>query len=197
MKAIKFCSANNWLLAIRNSSGLNQEQMAGRLGIKRTAYAMAELGKRSLPTAALLTVIELEKGLVTQSEPNLYDQLHPAEQSCLQPCRLSYASLFSRSAVCTQKSKLQSRLHAMKQQYIKTRKLLAGIENAISACTDEAALHKWRHHQELVIKTLQRCSLPEQILLQCRIGILEAEAEFYKTTEEKMKATLPGYFLED
>ncbi|MFN0050092.1 MAG: helix-turn-helix domain-containing protein [Cytophagales bacterium] len=45
---------------IRLQLGLSQRQMANLLGIPRSVCAMAETGKRSLPTAVLLKLSEME-----------------------------------------------------------------------------------------------------------------------------------------
>jgi transcriptional regulator with XRE-family HTH domain len=46
---------------IRIGLNLSQEEFAQKLGVSRSQVSMAESGKRSLPTAALLKLVELLK----------------------------------------------------------------------------------------------------------------------------------------
>ncbi len=52
------------LVTVRIRLGLSQNQMAEKLGVSKATISMAECGQRTLPTAALLRLVELELKMV-------------------------------------------------------------------------------------------------------------------------------------
>lgn len=197
MKTVRLKKTDNWLLSLRQRLGLSQERMARQLKMSETAFRMAEQGRRSLPTMALIQLVQLEVKLgETGALPP--EGPHPAEQESLSKCRQSYASLFAKEAQCRLRSrKLFTKLDMMQKLYGKTREWLQVIENAMEEnAEDPSMVEWWRRQQQSAIRTLNRCSLPAQVLLQSRISLLNAETELYKNMQEQLKQDLPEFFLE-
>ncbi|MFN8247674.1 MAG: helix-turn-helix transcriptional regulator [Ferruginibacter sp.] len=61
MKTIKLKKKKSGIEELRSKLGLSQEKFAEKLGISRSLVNMAENGRRTLPTHALLKFIQLEK----------------------------------------------------------------------------------------------------------------------------------------
>jgi transcriptional regulator with XRE-family HTH domain len=197
MKTVKRHTGNNWLLAIRTRLGLSQERMAEHIKISPTSFRMAEQGRRTLPTTALLQLIQLDMKLPAEPLKQEHTDLHPAEQNSLSECRRRYYFLFARESACRRKCcTMETRLKAMKILYQKTREWLHVIERSLEENRHDArAMQCWTKQQQQVIKTLSRCSLPEQVFMQSRITLLNAEAELYNNMQEQLKKELPDFFL--
>ncbi len=61
MKAVKFEKDINGFTGIRKRLGYSQQELAKQLGVGRSLLSMVELGRRSLPVAALQKLAALEK----------------------------------------------------------------------------------------------------------------------------------------
>jgi transcriptional regulator with XRE-family HTH domain len=199
MKINKRYTGNEWMRNIRKRLGLSQEQMAGQLKLGPTSYKMTEQGRRTLPTNALLELIQLEVKIKAALPPDMQVEPHPEEQDSLRECRRRFYHLFTQESACRIKlSRLDTQWKMMRGLYQKTREWLNVTEQYIEESGDDAAgAERWKKQRQGALKTLSRCSLSAQVLLQSRITLLNAEAELYKNVQEQLKKELPDFFLRD
>lgn len=195
MKAFKQARNNSPLSATRKKFGLSQHELADQLGVDRSTISLVELNKRSLPTAALIKLAELE---MTEPGQPLNQQPEPApEQDDLAGPALDFwnrycKKLLMREQVCKQHSNLlHIRLCSMISHYHKTNAWL----NAIDAAA-EARENAWVKRQRLVaLRRLSKCGLPAQYLLRCRITLLEAESELNRNAYQQCQDDYSTLFL--
>ncbi len=199
MKIVKNKSLNSGLVAIRKRLGLSQEQLGAHLKLSRSTIKLAEQGQRSLPTAALLQVAQLEIKLATEPQAEKHELPHPAEKSSLEDCKRRYALLFAREAKCRlQRRKLEAKQRVLSVLYQKTREWLKVIEDSMKENRhDPTVVQWWKRQQQSAVKTLNSCSLPVQILLRSKMTLLEAEAGLYREMQERLKQELPSYFIKE
>lgn len=195
MKIVKRQNTKNGLAAIRQRLGLSQQQLADHLGINCSTVKLAEQGKRSLQTAALLKVADLEIMLASQPQKEQHEKIHAAEYALVAQCKRSYDGLFARESCCHINSlKLKARLRVMINLYNKTREWLHVIETAIHNMGEARNVEQgWEKQKKAAIKTLNRCGLPMQVLLKAKIAVLEAEANLYKIMKQQLMNELPEF----
>lgn len=91
-------NANEIIQTVRLTLGLSQDQMAGLLRLNRGFYSMAEIGKRELPTAAFIKVMQIF---------NTLTPMEPAKSSIAEQDNEPYAELLyklrERSKKCMRK----------------------------------------------------------------------------------------------
>jgi transcriptional regulator with XRE-family HTH domain len=153
----------------RQILGLSQQQMAIYLDVTRTLLSMAEQGRRSLPTAAVLKLAMLETSL---------------------QCNVQYrAASFQKQAA---KDTAHIRAHAKKclqraaLEKAKLQKLTAGYQQCVQALMAIGyLLQKQPTKKEglllavleaKALKKMDRCGYTAQVVLQLRIAALEHEA---------------------
>lgn len=196
MKIVKRLSG---LAAIRRRLGLNQEQLANQLHVHRSTIKLVEQGKRSLPTAALMLVANMEILLDSETQHTKYETIHPAEHNAVTTFRMSYDMLFARGSKCRLNSyELAKKLEMMTGLYQKTRAWLTVIELSVKENhPDQITAESWKKQQQHAFKTLNKCALPMQVLLKCRIAILDAEAELYNNIKQQLNIELHEFFNVD
>jgi transcriptional regulator with XRE-family HTH domain len=185
------------LAALRKRIGLNQEQLAELLNLHRSTINMAELGERTLPTAALLMLANLEI-MLSKTVDHTYMDMHPAEQPGMEIFGRHHDQLFERESICTfNRRKMEKKLTMKIALYQSTRDRLHFIETAMQQnSNDGQTVQFWKGLQETAIQVLNTCGLALQALLRCRIAILDAEAELYKNMKLHQKKNLPGFFFQ-
>jgi transcriptional regulator with XRE-family HTH domain len=195
MKAFKRKN-DSLLFPLRKQLGLSQEQMAGHIGMGYTAYKMAEQGRRPVPVAVLMQVTGLELKLKEQVEQPVSGKPHPLEARFITRYRRDFQWLFTRELVRRkQVLSLQLRLEQLQCHYKKCREWLAVLDDAAKEpANDGCAAHHWKKQQQAAIKKLERCAMPVQLLLKLRIELLVAEANLYRSMQEKLRKELPEFF---
>lgn len=181
---MKFKSLKNDHYALlRQKLGLSQTQLAEQLGISKAAISMVESGRRSLPTTALLKLVELEKkmnaaleaGPVTGTETNTdlpaeataeFSQLH--QQQCDE-----------------QLHKLTPKLEAMETRYKKLQAQLQLMDKMLEkepAGPGNSLLMSLEINRNRILSKMSGCNPKEQALLRNKIALLKAEANMNRNS---------------
>ena len=199
MKIVKQQNGLSGLTAIRSRLGITQEQLASQLHVHPSTIKLVEQGKRKLPTAALLLAANMDILLNSQTQYMKYETVHPAEHCAVTAFGGNYEMLFTRGSKCRLISyELSKKLEITKGLYQKTREWLKVIELYIQENTgDQAAATSWKKQQEDAFKTLNKCAIPVQVLLTCRIAILDAEAELYTNMKQQLNKELPDFNVDN
>jgi transcriptional regulator with XRE-family HTH domain len=163
---------------IREELGMSQELMAGFLGIGRPTLALAETGKRILPTAAL---IKLNQLLHIPIESNLAHSAKAIATMAKQAGKQKAEANKKMAKLKLQAKLLQRQLKNMQQAYGQCNKalqtsayILPRLNNTQADRLDRDTLQLM---EMLALKKAQHCSPATQALLALRINLLNMEAE--------------------
>lgn len=175
--------------ATRERLGLSQRQLADQLGISRTTIAMAETGRRKLPTAALIKLAGLEIKMTAAMVP---DTVTSAEESNMDlPIQARPEFIKVRELLCdAQIQKLTIRLESMTVQYKRLHmqlRLLEGMLEKESAAADNMFTISMNIHRDRLRKQLSGCSLTGQALLRNRIALLSAESHLNRSVRQQFR----------
>ena len=196
MKTVKFKPDITGLAALRGILGFNQELMALYLKVKLSTLKMSEAGHRPLPTDALIKVAELEIKLAANPMQAIYEDAHPAEETCPEILKDHYRQLTIKQNKCADECLLYgSKLASMAGNYLKVRKRLQMIEAVMQENkAGEFDATAWQKRKEAAISMLGRSGLAAQALLKGRIDMLNAEIELCKKLKLQVKEALPDFF---
>jgi transcriptional regulator with XRE-family HTH domain len=168
--------------------GLSQQQLADHLGISKTAVGMAEIGRRHLPTAALLKLAELEIKIAAAQLPGKL--VIEKEAATPQQIQASYQSIGLRELQCElQIQKYVYKLQymtAMYQQYQMQLHSLKDILNKAADPVNNLFILSLQLHRDRVAKQLAKYNLAEQALLRNKIALLSAETCLSKSVRQRM-----------
>jgi transcriptional regulator with XRE-family HTH domain len=153
----------------RQILGLSQQQMAIYLNVTRTLLSMAEQGRRSLPTAAVLKLSQLEISL----------------QSNVQYRAASFQKQAARDAAHI-KAHTKKCLRRAELEKAKLQKLTAAYQQCVQALMAMGYLLQNQPTKKdglllavleaKALKKMSRCGYAVQVVLQLRIAALEHEA---------------------
>ena len=140
--------------AIRIKLGLTQLALAQYLGISKSLVSMVENGHRSLPTAALIKISELEMAAAdaairTKGKSMILHKSHTADPR--QELRVNIDRL--------QQSQRQYRMEKNNEQYSR----IAGAIIVVQSLLDHPGFSGdavWVKHEEALFKKLKKCSRP-------------------------------------
>ena len=196
MKTIKRKPNLNGLATLRKKLGFSQELLAIYLSVHPSTIKLAELGKRKLPTPALIKVANMEITLAAKTKANEYQHIHPAEQPLLEVFKKKYDLLFERETNCRLLShNLQKKLNQQMIRYQMIREKLQIIETAVQENEgDQLATQTWQTQQQFAIAIQNKCGLASQHLLKTRILILNAGAALYSNMKAHLMKDLPPFF---
>jgi transcriptional regulator with XRE-family HTH domain len=176
---------------VRRLYGFTQEQLADFLAVSKGLLAMAETGKRELPTAAWLKLNRLYQhtiNLPAAGAGKKYEALFAKQQAAAAAALQNHARKCSLEAIVLQ-DKL-ARLKKNHSQAVNTLYLLAGLREELPEDTNIAKRNMlWIDMVEAsTCKRLESCGEEEQQLLQFKIDTLQKQAVQAKRTASKITA---------
>ncbi len=178
MKAYKHSKQASGIAQTRKALGLSQQQLADELGVARTTVVMAEQNKRSLPTAAIIKLAEMEINRPAETAA-LNGDMSMLKNEATTAWDRACKEFLRKQKLCEYKlPELQEKLGKMIILCHKTDEWLKAIDKAAMAHENS-----WVKRQRLAaIRRLNKCDVPAQYLLQRRIELLKAEAELNQNT---------------
>lgn len=199
MKTTKKKQGKIGLAALRSELGFNQELMAMYLKVNITTLKMAETGQRTLPTAALIRVAELEIKMAGESPKAAYEEMHLSEEPDPEIFRQHYRDLNlkekTREYACVL---LKRKLESTVAIYRRTRKRLEVIEAVMEenpAGGNDAGA--WQRQKRTAVSMLQNAGLPMQALLNSKINMLDAEIQLFKKLKLQLSKAFEAFFKND
>ena len=163
---------------IRQQLGMSQELMASFLGIGRPTLALAETGKRSLPTAAL---IKLNQLLHIPNQSNLAPSAKALAMLAKQDAKQRAQANRKMTSIQLKAKLLQQELTLMQQAYSQCSKALHTSAYLLPRLTNTQADKLDKDVLQLLelqsLQKLQHCGPTAQALLAIRINLLNLEAE--------------------
>ena len=169
----------------RERLGLSQEQLAEYLGISRSVLANYERTRRSLPTAALIRLSQLEIMFANmqQSKSNAHKEFH--QPAVIQRQNAARQAFIKEAKYIDFKiAKIKRELTLLQTMYAQTQEWLFVIQGLSIADLPEKtrARHlKWTAiAQDAATKKLERCDPAAQMMLEIKIAVLAAKAEAYR-----------------
>lgn len=178
-------------VAIRQQLSLTQQDLADYLQVSRSTINMYELGKRSLPTVAMMKLAQLE---ITFKEISDDTRLVPAETASYAAKDNNakhIAALQTKISQCRNTaSALQAHLQSMQQQYNSIACMLFAIKERMQQLPVNMAGEK----EKLVLEIQQyqfgqkiiSVNREEQFLLQNEISLLLYTAALYESALDSL-----------
>jgi transcriptional regulator with XRE-family HTH domain len=172
--------------ALREKLGLSQTQLAEQLGISKATVSMAESGRRSLPTAALLKIAALEIKLAAAMETG---PVHETEKSNID---LPAEAPPEFSQLCQQQCeqqlyKLTTKLETMEAVHKKLRAQLQLLESMLEKEPAEPGnilVMSLQLHRDRLLSKISRCDPKEQALLRNKVAKLKVEANMNRSMSQ-------------
>jgi transcriptional regulator with XRE-family HTH domain len=195
MKLFKQHLQQNCLAAFRRKMGLSQQQLAEHMQLGRSTIGMIEQGRRTIPTSTLLQLAGLEIKLAGITAGDQLKPIDPGPDAVVASCKQHCRRLAVRELNCQEKvDKLNEKLKTMTSLYQKTSEWMKLVQLHIKeAGDDKNVLNTWKKHESTAMRTLNKCSLPSQLLLRHTIDALQQEAELHKNKQQELAALmLPG-----
>jgi transcriptional regulator with XRE-family HTH domain len=176
---------------VRLQYGFTQEQLADFLAVSKGLLAMAETGKRELPTAAWLKLNRLYQHAINVPATGAgkkYEALLAEQQAAAATALQHHARKCSLEAIVLQ-DKL-ARLKINHSQAVNTLYLVAGLRKELPEDKDIATRNiLWMNMIETrTCKRLESCGEDKQQLLQFKIDTLQKQAVQAKRMANKLIA---------
>ncbi len=174
---------------IRRQYGFTQQQLAGYLGVTKGLLSMAELGKRTLPTAAMLKIsgmLQLPDSHSTNSTDKKITERLKKQQAGAAKALEAHARNCAATAAMTAK-----KLTGLKKNYeqaINTLNLVSQLRQ-VQAANDTISKKDvlWQNMVEAIaLKRLDACGEGAQELLRIKIASLQNQAQKAKNAANKM-----------
>jgi transcriptional regulator with XRE-family HTH domain len=188
-KKITTVTAMKLIKEVRRQYGFTQEQLADFLAVSKGLLAMAETGKRELPTAALLKLNRLHQqtmNLPAAGTGKKYAALFIKQQTAAATALQNHAGKCTYEAIILQKKLTMLKKNHL--QAVNTLHLVAQLR--LEAPEDKATAKRnmlWVNMIEAnTYKRLTSCGEAELQLLQFKIASLEKEAVQAKYTADKI-----------
>ena len=170
-------SKTQHISGLREKLGLSQTQLANQLCVSKAAISMAESGRRSLPGAALLKLLELEKKM-TVIESNTFTEIPETNKDLPAAVTLEYSQL--RLQQCEdQVRQLTHKLETMEALYKKLQGQLRLVETILEKEPDGSNL-TLPIQRDRIFSKMSKCNSKEQALLRDKIALLNAEAGMHR-----------------
>ncbi|HEV7781649.1 MAG TPA: helix-turn-helix transcriptional regulator [Chitinophagaceae bacterium] len=171
-----------WVTVLREKLGLSQIQLAQQLGVSKAAISMVESDRRTLPGAALLKLVELEKKMTAAIDSNTLtgfpehnkDLPVEATQEFSQPRQQQYD---------IQLNHLTAKLEVMEARYKKLRAQLQLVDKMLEkepAGQPNGLILSLQVQRDRIVSKISRCNPKEQSSLRNKIAVLNAEVNFHK-----------------
>lgn len=168
---------------IREELGISQQQFANYLGVSRALLSLAEMQERSLPTAALIKVGEIELALQSKKPSPKQKQFTNKQTTVIQKM------LQQRLKDCVYElSVAKKKLDKMKLQYLHAANALSVAANLLNTVSNDKKRKMDKLWLEILedetLKKIQSFGEVAQLRLQLKIELLEFEL---KSLSAKMK----------
>ncbi len=176
------------LAATRERLGLSQSQLAKQLKIPKATLAMAEIGQRSLPVAALLKVAELELKIIAASQVPFTNSrgLNVEEE----PQKAISDFMSAREDECQYEIwGCTRRLVRMEEEYEKLITQLQLIKNMIEPEADKPEndlMIELKYQEMRIVKRISNCGISQQNVLRTRIAVLSAESYITNSAKQQL-----------
>jgi transcriptional regulator with XRE-family HTH domain len=153
---------------IRQIFGLSQQQMAAYLSITRSHLNMTERGRRSLPTAALAKLAQLEKSLQSNEPYQAAGFKKQAERDT--------AHIKAHAKKCLQRAALEkTKLQKLTASYQQCVQALMAMGHLLQNQPTKKELLLLAVLEAKALKKMSRCGYAAQVVVQLRIAALEHE----------------------
>lgn len=179
------------LTAIRKQLGLTQHQLAGLLQVSRSAVNLYELGKRSLPVAAMIRLAQLEisyNQAEQQGKTDFREMKTPASE---ENTRRLAALLQGKIQACRDRATvLQKQLDVMQQEHNKNAYLLIAMETWQQEIHNTEPVVKAQMQIEIMQYEFQQKMIcvgrEKQLVLQHEINIQVNMAAAYESALDQL-----------
>lgn len=177
--------------AIRKQLGLTQHQLAGLLQVSRSAINLYELGKRSLPVAAMIRLAQMGISYNQAAQQGKTDFQEMKTAASEENTRRLTALLQGKIQACRDKvTVLQQQLDIMQQEHNRMAYLLIAMETWQQQIHNTEPTTKLQLQIEIMQYELQQKMIyvgrEEQLVLQQEINIQVYMAAAYESALDKL-----------
>lgn len=177
---------------IRKKLGLTQHELAGLLEVSRSSINLYELGRRSLPAAALLKLGQLEIMYNLPPQEGAPAVLQNRSAAGEEHSKKQIALLQGKIKACrVNAAGLQQQLQDMQLSFNRLICLLRTIDTWQQNSTDPGSIIKSKLHLEIMqyklLKKMRLAGMEEQFILQHEIDLQLTMAAAYESALDQLK----------